>query len=77
VTFLITSAKIPIHRSSIIPPFDAADRLKAGGKQALAFLFGLFFDHEDGGDMFLSKRRLTFNGLVRILKCIGIIVCVS
>jgi hypothetical protein len=27
------------------------------------FLLGLFFDPEDGSNMFFPKRRLTFNGL--------------
>jgi hypothetical protein len=32
--------------------------VKAGGKLVL------FFDPEDGGDMFLPKRLVTFNGLL-------------
>jgi hypothetical protein len=38
--------------------------VKAGGKQSSAgVLLGLFFDHADGGDTFLRKVGLTFNGL--------------
>jgi hypothetical protein len=32
------------------------------------FLLGLFFDPEDGGDMFLPKRRLIFNGLHGVIS---------
>jgi hypothetical protein len=31
-------------------------------------LFGLFFDPEDGGDMFLQKLRLTSNGLHGVIS---------
>jgi hypothetical protein len=46
--------------------------VKTGGKQnraplLLCFLLGLFFDPEDGGDMF-PKRRLTFNGLHGVIS---------
>jgi hypothetical protein len=38
--------------------------VKRGGKQSHAgFSLGLFFDLEDGGDMFPPKHLLTFNGL--------------
>jgi hypothetical protein len=33
--FLITSTQMPMHQSSVIPPFDAADSMKAGDKQTL------------------------------------------
>jgi hypothetical protein len=60
--------------------------VKAGGKQSLAgFLLGLFFDPEDGGDMFLRNvdsfstdytalhpRRYTLQ-LVRVIKLGGAI----
>jgi hypothetical protein len=31
------------------------------------FLLGLFFDPEDGGDMFLLNVRMIFNGLREII----------
>jgi hypothetical protein len=32
------------------------------------FLLGLFFDPEDGGDMFLRNVRMTFNGLHGVIS---------
>jgi hypothetical protein len=32
------------------------------------FLHGLIFDPEDGGDMFLRKLRMTFNGLHGVIS---------
>jgi hypothetical protein len=32
------------------------------------FLLGLFFDPEEGGDMFLPKRLLTFSGLHGVIS---------
>jgi hypothetical protein len=34
----------------------------------VGFLLGLFFDPGDGGDMFLQKRRFTFNGLHGVIS---------
>jgi hypothetical protein len=45
ITSIFRVEKISCEKTSV----------KAGGKYSIAFLLGSFFDHEDGGDMFLRN----------------------
>jgi hypothetical protein len=56
-------------------PSSSGSKNKPSKKPALLptcfhadLLFGLFFNSEDGGDVFLEKRRLIFNGLHSVIS---------
>jgi hypothetical protein len=59
---VLTAVVVNIYSLWYITRCSACYVLHAG------FLPGLFFDPEDGYDMFFPKRRLTFNGLHGVIS---------
>jgi hypothetical protein len=62
MTTLDEGHTLKMQAKSLLPAAAAAC-LHAG------FLLGLFSDPEEGGNMFLPKRWLTFNGLHGFITC--------